>query len=218
MFWEQFYDSMKLFLPKHEKHFFVFTDSYKIKSNNDITVIFQKKLGWPYDTFYRFQMFNTIKSNLLNMDYVYFLNANMRVDKEVNEEIIPTEKNQYLVGVIHPGFKEYEGTFEIDFKSTAFVHESLRRYYYQGCLFGGRNTEFVRMCEVLQNNIDIDAKRNFIAIWHDESHMNYYFSTREILKLHSGYAYPEDLLTSENERIITQLNKHKYGGHDFLRK
>src|ERR1700722_16822462 len=46
----------KHFCANHEVHYFVFTDS-DIHHASDITFIYQKKLGWPYDSMMRLEMY-----------------------------------------------------------------------------------------------------------------------------------------------------------------
>ena len=55
VFWNDFYSSSEMnFLPDCEKHYFVFTDSKKIISNEKITIIHQEKEEWPHPTLKRF--------------------------------------------------------------------------------------------------------------------------------------------------------------------
>ena len=108
IFWKDFYkSSQKYFLKKHNKTYFVFTDSkhinYEYKKN--VKKNFQKKLGWPFDTLMRFDMFLSQKEELKNFDYLFFCNANLLFKKEVKEEILP---DKYAHGGIvvaqHPGY------------------------------------------------------------------------------------------------------------------
>lgn len=66
-------------------------------------------------------------------------------------------------------------------------------------------------------NIDIDFNNNIIAIWHDESHLNLYFTQHPPKVLDSSYIYPEDKPIKGMTPIILMRDKKKYGGHDFLR-
>ena len=43
-------------------------------------------------------------------------------------------------------------------------------------MFGGKTIDFLKMSDLLEKNIDIDEKNNYIAIWHDESHLNKYIN------------------------------------------
>ncbi len=80
IFWKKFYSSMeKNFIVDAEKHYFVFTDSPDIefeKENRRIHRIYQEDLGWPNNTLMRFHMFLKQEKELVNMDYLFFFNAN----------------------------------------------------------------------------------------------------------------------------------------------
>ena len=107
VFWEEFYKSCnQFFLPKTGKRFFVFSDSLQLKNTSpDVELIYQKKLGWPYDTLMRFHLFSSIKEKLVKYDYVFFFNANILFQRPIDESIMkkgdaPVE----LIVVNHPFF------------------------------------------------------------------------------------------------------------------
>jgi hypothetical protein len=219
IFWDNFYQSVKKnFLPEFEKKFFVFSDS-DINKSSDVEVIYQKKLGWPFDTMYRFKMFNSISNELINFDYLYFLNINMAVVDSVNEEIIPSSDNSNLMGVLHPGFWDktnYQFPYERRVDSRFYITEGEGKFYYQGCFNGGKSEEFLNMSTILDKMIDEDSNNGITPIWHDESALNWYYKDKPILNASPSYAIPEDATLNFNKKII-QLNKAKFGGHNFLR-
>ncbi len=45
----------KIFRKNQDVHYFVFTDG-KIQQADDVTVVYQKRLGWPQDTLLRFSI------------------------------------------------------------------------------------------------------------------------------------------------------------------
>ena len=49
------------------------------------------------------------------------------------------------------------------------------------------------MIKLLENNVNIDLEKDIIAAWHDESHVNRFFSDNEekVFTLSPGFAYPE---------------------------
>jgi hypothetical protein len=217
-FYEEFMRSLESFLPDTEKTVFVFTDSDSIKDEVSGQVkVFQAKLGWPYDTLMRYHMFLTQKESLLKMDYLFFFNANMIINSVINyEDVIPSE-DEDLVAVLHSSFTNSRGTFETRSASTAYLSESEGIYYYQGCLNGGTSEKFIEMCETLKENIDIDLNNKIIAVWHDESHMNWYMDKRNIKKLHPGFSYPESLKLNYDKRIIMIEKQHRPGGANWYR-
>jgi FkbM family methyltransferase len=218
-FLEEFLTSSEInFLPRHNKKYFIFTDSQFDNPDSDkFSIIKQEKLGWPYDTLDRFHMINKIKDQLQQVDYVYFCNANLIINKEINEEIFPEPKN--LVGVNHPGqykLSNNEFTYDRNPESLAYIPLGVGDHYYQGCFFGGTKDAFLEMSGKLQKNIDTDLSKNVIALWHDESHLNKYFLDNPPKILDPSYANPEAFYIPFEKKII-QLDKNKLGGHDFLR-
>jgi hypothetical protein len=220
VFFEQFYESSEnYFLNDYKKTYYVFTDS-EIKPRNNIKIINQKFLGWPYDTMKRFHMFNSIKNYLENEDFLFFLNANMKIVDFINHEIIPTEKNNFLMGVKHPGFynsSKNSFTYERRKESNFYIPYEEGKFYYQGCFNGGKTEHYLKMSDTLSNMIDDDLKKDIIPIWHDETALNWYFKDKNPLLLEPSYAYPE-LWDLPIEKKIIQLDKNKYGGHNYLRK
>jgi hypothetical protein len=208
------------FLPGHLKHYFVFTDTLeKALPHCRSTIIHQPRLGWPYDTLMRFEIISRSEGLLREMDFLFFANANMLVCSAVNDEILPGSNESHLVGVQHPGyFSETCANFpyERDSRSTAYVAMGGGKTYYQGCLFGGRSGEFLNLCSILQRRVQQDLDNGLIATWHDESHLNRFFISTEPLTLSPSYAYPENL-SIPFERKIMQLDKSRFGGHDYLR-
>ena len=53
----------------------------------------------------------------------------------------------------------------------------------QGCLWGGRIPEVFDLMKELDRRTTIDEKNNVIAVWHDESHLNCFYS-ENIEKVH----------------------------------
>lgn len=210
----------KNFFPEHETEFYIFTDSTLKKSDDSVKIIHQEKMGWPYDTLKRFHLINSIKDKLTH-DYIFFGNANMFFNEKIGIEILPNDDENGLIGSIHPNF--YQTTHNRNFPyernnySKAYVpYGQEGKHYYQGCFFGGRREPFLKMSEVLEKNIQTDLDNNFIAVWHDESHMNRYFIDNIPKALDSGYVYPPSYNLPFSKKIL-QLGKQEYGGLNYLR-
>ncbi len=221
IYWNQFFESSeKNFCPKNEKHYFVFTDSKEIKGNDKVTLIYQERLGWPYDTLMRFHMFNRMAEELKMYDYLFFFNANMQFRKKLSaREMLPTER-QMLVGVVHPYFYETPigSPFEQNKESLAYTDWNKARHYVQGCVNGGITKFYLEMSATLAANIDKDLEKGIIAIWHDESHLNAYLARHpEFKALDAGYAKPEGREGFPFKEKIINLNKNNQGGLEFLR-
>lgn len=222
IFFDEFYKSCQdLFLTDHEKVFFAFTDGSILDSHN-INKIYQPRLGWPYDTMMRFNMFNSIRSELESMDYIFFFNVNMKFIEKIGDEVIPKEENDYLMGVNHPGYfnteDEIDLPYERRFESSMCVPYGLGRVYYQGCFNGGRSSEFLKMSEELEKMISSDLSIGITPIWHDESALNWYYLPRNPLTLPPSYAYPESSNMGKGvDKKIIQVDKNRFGGHWNLR-
>ncbi len=228
VFWKDFYKTcQKYFLKNHSKTYFVFTDSEHIEYDNkkEVKRIYQKKLGWPFDTLMRFDMFLSQKEELKNYDYLFFCNANLLFRKEIGEEILP---DKYAHGGIlvtqHPGFynkTNLEYTYDRNPNSTAYIPMGGGVSYVQGAFNGGRSYEYLKMCEELSKSIHTDLDKNVIALWHDESHINKYILNRAYKILPCKYLYPEGWKIEEYKDdikiLIRDKANKKYGGHGYLR-
>jgi hypothetical protein len=220
IFFKDLYESSeKFFLKNHKKTYYVFTDG-NIPENENIKKFHQKSLGWPYNTLKRFEMFNKISDELINENYLFFLNANMLFNSNVGDEVLPIENNNFLMGVNHPGFfnmTKEKFTYERRSESVFYIPLNKGEYYYQGCFNGGISEEFLKMSKILADMINIDLNNNIMPVWHDESALNWYYLNKSPLLLDSSYAYPEGWSIPFDKKII-QRNKTNYGGYDYLRK
>lgn len=217
IFFEEFYASINsLFLPQHEKIFYIFTDK-KLPDHKNLKTFHQEKMGWPKDTMMRFHLMNKIKDELILNDYIFFFNLNMKAIKQINEEVLPREENDYLMGCIHPGHYNWPVNsfpYERNPKSNCFIPYNTGNFYYQGCFNGGRSLEFLKMSEIIEKNIDKDLENNIIPLWHDESMLNHYYVYKNPLTMPYSYIAIEDKF---GDPIMIQRDKTKYGGHEFLR-
>jgi len=226
IFLETYLNSFKdYFLKDCEKHFYIFTDvedEVINKYQNDgfnITKIKIDKKGWPYDTLYRFKYICENK-HMFKDEYLIFTNINLKCQSLIlSEEILPEKKG--IVSTSHPGYyNKPKNTYPYETRqiSEAFTDVKKGLGYYQGCLYGGSHDEFIKMCEVLDNRTTIDEKKDVIALWHDESHLNKYLSDNPPVKvLRHVYIFPESWRCNPSIIKMIQLDKNKYGGHEFLR-
>jgi len=220
IFWNEFYQSAQQFLlPEDEKYYFVFSDGEINTYNNpNVTVIYQEKLGWPFDTLYRFKIFLKAEEQLKEMDFLYFFNANLVVKESIGREILPLDDEDLAV-TLHPGFFDKPRelfTYETRKESTACITPDKGENYIAGGLNGGRAESYLTMIRALARNIDTDYKKSIIALWHDESHINHYILDKKVKILSPAYLYPEGWELPFEQKILI-LDKSKLGGHEFLR-
>lgn len=220
VFWKDFYESANRFLlPGHEKTFFVFSDADEnIFAAEDVKVVYQEKLGWPYDTLHRYHMFEKILDDLEQYDYVFFFNANCQFCKTLGDEIFPGE-DELLTVVQHPGFYNkapINFTYDRNERSNAFIPMGQGVHYVAGGVNGGDSKRFVQYIKDMKNAVDDDEQRGVIALWHDESQLNKYILGKKYKLLSPSYCYPEGW-NLPFEPIVLIRDKSRYGGHDYLR-
>jgi histo-blood group ABO system transferase len=193
----------KYFLPTIKKDYFVFTDNINLESSFQINKIEIEAKGFPGDTLYRYHYFNSIKSKLEEYDYIYYLDADMKVVSYVNEEVLSS-----LLGVQHPGFVGKRGTYETNSSSTAYVRPDEGEYYFCGGFQGGSAESYLKLSSTIAKNIDKDKSNDIMAIWHDESHVNRYLIDNKPTKvLNAGYCAPESLWKVPFKYKIIALDK-----------
>lgn len=218
VFWKYFYESSeKFFLPELEKHYFVFTDRVENfqEYNQNVHVKYITSLPWPLITLMRFKYFLDIKEELEKMDYLMFSNSNLKFVVPITcEEFLPRKgQGEELFVTTHPGYKDkeiWEAPFERSKSSTAYVPYNKGTKYVIGALNGGTSAAFLKMAEQLNYNIEADLKKNIIARWHDESHLNkYIINFKNYRLLDASYCYPYGMQVSYEKKIET-LGKEKY--------
>lgn len=160
--------------------------------------------GWPEATLLRYKFFNEF-SELVNEDFLVYLDSDMRVVGDFSP-VTKILSAQDGVGVVqHPGYFRPSGLERIkiylklprmalsDFKvgmlnswslgawetnksSQAFVPRSERAHYVHGAIWFGFRSDFLRLCATLAERIELDLAKGYIALWHDESHLNNYIT------------------------------------------
>lgn len=200
----------KHFLTNHKVTLFLFTDKLKdlVCSEPDVVTITQSHMAWPGSTLFRYNIFNASKDKLKEMDYLFYSDADMLFVDTVGDEILGER-----VATIHPGFYNKSRnafTYETRQESQAYVSPSDGSRYYAGGFNGGTSSEFLKMCLVLSERIIGEFEKGFIAVWHDESHMNRYFidnpPTRE---LSPSYCYPESWSLPFERRLLAIDKNHE---------
>lgn len=196
----------KFFLVNHKVTVYLFTDKTVLEEGN-IKVIPQEHEGWPYATLHRYHVFNKHREILSKMDYLYYCDVDMLFVDNVGEEVLGSR-----VAVLHPGYYQgNRGTYETNPISTAYVPSYEGSHYFAGGFNGGSSEEFLNMSRVIERNIEQDKTRgNYIAVWHDESHLNkYLIQNTPTLILPPSYCYPESWDLPFDKRLIALDKNHR---------
>lgn len=192
----------RYFCTQHKVTYFVFTDG-EFPSKGDIVKVHQVRLGWPFDTLKRFHIYETHRDMFKEMDYLFAIDADMLFVASVGDEILGD-----LVGTQHPAFIGKRGTYEKNKKSKAYVAPHEGKHYFCGGFYGGKRENFIKLLKAATQKIDADLSWNFIAKWHDESHLNRYFIDHPPTKILSpSYCYPETWNLEFPKKLVA-LNKN----------
>lgn len=231
-FWKEFYESCEQHLLNCDKHYFIWTDnkSFDYSNAKNVTVLGAKKLGWPFDTVLRFEMFLQKEKELSKYDYIYFFNANMMFVNDVDlAEIAPQSwHSSGIVAGVHPFVYRPCNPDSLPYErrpeSTAYIPYGKGKYYVCGAFNGGHAKDFLKMCKVLSVNVMEDLNNGIEARVDDESHLNAYLADKSFLLAGRSYGFPEGHLRhlkSKETDLIKIISRHKenpkYGGVRWLR-
>jgi hypothetical protein len=172
---------------------------------------------WPYPTLRRYEYLLFAKDKVAG-DYIMHLDADMVFVDFVDElDITKPLVESEIACVSHPGYfrprgservKFYGknprkfiqdmklflkfggvGTWEQSASSTAFVPRALRHDYVCGGCWFGTKSGVLEMAESLNRNIELDLQSDFIANFHDESHLNAFIADKKIKILTPEFCY-----------------------------
>lgn len=145
--------------------------------------------GYPQETLYRYHTMIQQTDALLEFNQIFYCDADMLFVAPVGNEIYGP-----LVATLHPGFAERNrrGTPEMRRESAAFCDQN--DAYYCGGFQGGHVGIYLRAATVMAERISYDYVKGITAIWHDESHWNWFLANirQDFTKLSPSYCYPEN--------------------------
>jgi len=198
-------DSARIhFCKNHKVTFFVFTDG-EIQEAADVVKVHQGKMGWPYDTMKRFEVYEKHRDRFKEMDYIFAVDADMLFVAPVGDEILSDR-----VATQHPAFVGKRGTYEKNRLSRAYVGKKEGASYFAGGFYGGKREEFLKLLQVNRENIDADLAHGLIAKWHDESHLNRYFIDHPpTCVLSPSYCYPESWQMPYPKKLLALDKNHE---------
>jgi histo-blood group ABO system transferase len=179
------------FLNGHDIQCLLFTD-HEVETSDNVKVSQIGHKPWPEPALKKYNYINSQSEYLKNFDYLYLFDADVGIVANVGEEVL-----QDLVGVLHP-YKilepEKTGPYEKRRESTAYVADEDHNKYYAAAFVGGKSSNFLKMAKTISERVDQDDKNGIIAKWHDESHLNKYFTENPPTDLSPSYMFPEELI------------------------
>ena len=212
-FVEKLYDDIAAkFLPQHEVNCLLFTDHEIEETSDNVRVHYIDHEPWPMPTLKRYNYFVKEEDFILDHDYCFYLDADMRIDAPVGEEILDD-----LVATRH-GYQSFhdpkDQSFDRNPESLAYVSPDEKTVtYYAGGFNGGKTENFIEMSRVIADRVNKDLENGVVALWHDESHMNrYLIDNPPTLSLTPDYCYAEEFIGTDypfkNPKIIALKKNH----------
>lgn len=174
----------------------------RIKTKGIVTT----HVPFPLISLLRYHYYGSCQE-LEEYDYIFHIDCDMQLMSNVGSEILGDR-----VCVLHPGFAARQKPeiypYDRNENSNAYVKTGEGSLYFQNCFQGGNAKEFLNMCSILKNRCEEDLRKNYIALWHDESYMNRYMvENPPTLVLPPTYAQPESW-SSFGETKIMHLDKN----------
>jgi histo-blood group ABO system transferase len=209
-FVEKLYDTIEEnFLNGHEINGLIFTN-HECETSDNIKISQIGHEPWPIPTLKRYNYFVQEKEHILKYDYCFYLDADMRIDSKVGDEVLGD-----LVATIHP-YKFFEKPEQFSYErrpeSLAYIPVGEGKHYFAGGFNGGKTEKFIEMSEVIADRVNKDMENGIIAVWHDESHMNrYLIDNPPTTILNPSYCFAEEFIGTEypfDPKIIALKKNH----------
>jgi hypothetical protein len=157
--------------------------------------------GWPEATLYRYRVFYE-HQHLMKQDLLMYLDADMLVKQGFTHNSLNYPLGSGVCLVLHPGYYRPQrvkmlmfylrnmsliisdlrsllvqggiGSWETNRHSLAYVPRHARKKYFCGGIWWGRRDDVVNLCHVLSVRVAADESKGVEAVWHDESHLNWW--------------------------------------------
>ncbi len=177
---------------------------------------------WPEASLLRYRLFLDLWPRLQG-DVLIYLDADLRATAPFVEPMVAAAGRHGLVAVHHPGFfrpgwrprRKVLGSWETSPESAAFVPEERRRTYVCGGVWLGMRDRVEELCRELDGRVARDRAAGVTAVWHDESHWNWYVAGHRVGRLSPSYCYvPDYPWLSRLPSVIAAVDK----GPDFVRE
>jgi len=168
----------------------------------DIQIVEIEDLAWPDVTLLRYEVLLRWAPSVRGR-YLIWLDADMDVIRPLDVvALVGSSRAIYLA--VHPGFhntplpkkaslkvklvhaaevlklrisgQKVRGTWETRKSSNAYVSRKLRRQYVHGAVWLGQSSAILQMAETLSLRTRDDLQNGIVAVWHDESHLNWFYA------------------------------------------
>jgi hypothetical protein len=200
------------FFPGAEIRYLVFTDNIEELRRwilpERITVVGVEitHKPWPISTISRYNDYKN-SSELLQSELVLFIDADMKIIGEVQSTFEPSQWPNEIALVRHPGFyrkgeivrkglsgflpnrTEALGSWEDRSESQAYVSTRRRKHYVCGGVWMASPEAAIKLCSLLSTRIDADERSDVMAVWHDESHLNWWAANNRHAILSPEYCF-----------------------------
>ncbi len=174
-------------------------------ANVQVRVLPIPSYGWPEATLLRYRWIKELAKSLSADDLLIYLDSDMLAVSQISyRDFFPNEAKSVTL-VRHPGYyrpswlpllhfytsnpkvalldfatwaaKGGLGAWETRNESQAFVERKQRNTYYCGGIWWGPAKKVLELCDELALRIDQDSSNGVMAVWHDESHLNWWATT-----------------------------------------
>jgi len=222
VFYRRFVKNMRTCFFKDNKRKWVILSDVHLKRNRFLRKQTKTRIvpndPWPYNTLNRFHYFRDIVyKEFKDLDYVFFINSNAKCCDHITVNDIDLNKDfTFVLHDNHTHEDALQKPFERNTASTAcYIDNWINPDYIGGRFIGAKPSKFLEMSNKLIENIEIDNQNNVMAIFHDESHLNWFYNTnKETLNynlLDINYHIPEQHAYREHftHPKLRYINKHK---------
>lgn len=189
-----------------------------LRDTKGIEIFPTEPIEWPAPTLMRYHLFLQQEEKLKDYDYIFYLDADMRVLDKISDEVL----GEGITAAEHPMYslrREYIPPYEPNKDSAAYIPRlgqivdeggkpRFRPLYLAGGFQGGKSGLFIEAMKTMRDNIDKDFNKNYTAIWNDESHWNKWvyenanpLDGHPTIVLPPSYIYPDSLIKEYYEPI-----------------
>ena len=193
-------------------------DSFKRSSTSrvEVNTIEIPSYGWPEATLLRYQFFASNWATVTGR-IVMYIDVDTIIASEVQiRDALPLDNEIPIAMVKHPGYTHIplwkallargpRGTWETNRHSKAYVNIFKRRTYVAGGVWLGEQKAIHEMISQLKNNVEYDLSKDFVAKWHDESHLNYWAANHTVRYLSPAWAYAPGYKNMKSYLPIVEL-------------